>query len=196
MTMKRGFLIVMLLAALGLSGQDYFPAGALSGYDQSDKGRARWYSAQLKALDEPSLLETSKDPALQSYRFVWLRTFHHPVAVRLEVMGDGTGRLTVKIASGAGGYEPGKLIENTSRPVTREQTERFLNRVNSHGFWGLPSFEDHSGFDGSRWIIEGVKEGKYHVADRWTPGKGPVHDLGVTLAFTLAGLKIPKDQLY
>src|SRR5437773_8863859 len=62
MTMKRGVLIVVLLAALGLSGQDYFPAGALSGYDQSDKGRARWYSAQLKALDEPSLLETSKDP--------------------------------------------------------------------------------------------------------------------------------------
>jgi len=68
--------------------------------------------------------------------------------------------------------------------------------VNGLGFWGLPCFEDHSGFDGSQWIIEGVKGGKYPIADRWTPGKGPVHDLGVILAFTLARLKIPKDQLY
>jgi hypothetical protein len=197
MTKKRGVLIAVLIAALRLSGQVYFPVGALSSFEQSDKGRARWYSAQLKALDEPSLLETSKNSALQAYRFVWLRTFHHPVVVRLDVMSDGSGILTVKITNGAGGYEPGKLIENTSVPVTRKQTEEFLKRVNSLGFWELPSFdESHSGFDGSRWIIEGVKDGKYHVADRWTPGKGSVHDLGAMLAFTLARLKIPKDQLY
>lgn len=197
MTKKRGALIAVLLAALRLSGQVYFPFGALSSYEQSDKGRARWYSAQLKALDEPSLLETSKNPELQTYRFVWLRTFHHPIAVRLDVMGNGSGVLTVKIANGAGGYEPGKLIENTSAPVTQKQTEEFLKRIDSLGFWELPSFdESQSGFDGSRWIVEGVKDGKYHVADRWTPGKGPVHDLGAMLAFTLARLKIPKDQLY
>src|SRR5215469_15820751 len=96
MNVQRGVLMVVLLTAVGLSGQDYFPAGALSRYAQVDTARARWYSGLLTALDEPSLLQTSKNPALQSYRFVWLRTFHHPVAVRLDVMGDGTGMLTVK----------------------------------------------------------------------------------------------------
>jgi len=88
-------------ATLALSAQDsYFPKGALSDYDRVDIGKADWYSGQLRALDEPSLLEEAKNPSLESYRFVWLRTFHHPVAVRLDIMADGSGKLTVKIASG------------------------------------------------------------------------------------------------
>jgi len=195
--MQRALLTAVILTAFCLSAQEnYFPKGALSRFEQVDRGRARWYSAQLKALDEPSLLETAKDQRLQAYRFVWLRSFDNPVAVRLDVRSDGTGRLTVKIADGAGGSEPGRLIHNTSVQITREQTEGFVNRVNNVGFWDLPSYVDESGNDGSRWIIEGVKDGKYHLADRWTPEKGPIHDLGATLAFTLAGLKIPKDKLY
>jgi hypothetical protein len=150
----------------------------------------------LRALDEPSLLEEAKTPSPQSYRFVWLRTFHHPVAVRLDIMSDGTGKLTVKIANGAGGYKPGKLIENTSPSVTPEQTVKFLQQVKEAGFWELSSYEKTSGCDGAEWIIEGVKDGKYHVVDRWTPSKGPVRELGMTLAFDLAHLKIQKDELY
>src|SRR5215469_17272752 len=115
-----------------VTSQDtYFPSGALSDSDQADSFKSRWYSDQLRALDEPSLLEKAKDPSLQSYRFVWLRTFHHPVAVRLDITSDGVGKLTVKIANGAGGYKPGKLIENTSRSVTTEQTDQFLELLKS-----------------------------------------------------------------
>jgi hypothetical protein len=53
-----------------------------------------------------------------------------------------------------------------------------------------------SGFDGARWIIEGVKDGKYHVADRWTNENGAIHELGEMLAFRLAQLKFPKDEIY
>ncbi len=195
--MRVNAFAVVLWATLTMFAQDnYFPKGSLSSYDRADIARARWYSAQLRALDELSLLEEGKNASLQSYRFVWLRTFHHPVTVRLDIMADGTGKLTTKIANGAGGYEPGKLIESRSRSLTQEQTNKFLGQVKDAGFWELPSYEETSGFDGSRWIIEGVKDGKYHVVDRWTPGKGPVHDLGVTLAFTLAELKIPKHELY
>jgi hypothetical protein len=186
-----------ILSVLTLSAQDsYFPSGALSDYDKSDSFKARWYSEHLKALNEPSLLKEAKDPALQSYRFVWLRTFHHPVAVRLDIMSDGTGTLTVKIANGAGGYKPGKLIKNTTASVTQQQTDKFLGQVRDAGFWELPSFEKTSGCDGAEWIIEGVKDGKYHVVNRWTPSTGPVRELGMTLAFNFAQLKIPKAELY
>lgn len=88
-----------------LSAQEtYFPKGVLSSDARGDLFRANWYSKHLKALEEPSLLGLAKNPSLQSYRFVWLRTFHHPVIVRLDIMADGTGDLTVKVASGAGGY--------------------------------------------------------------------------------------------
>src|SRR5271157_5507522 len=121
--MRVNAFAVVLLVTLAMSAQDnYFPKGSLSSYDRVDIGRARWYSAQLRALDELSLLEEAKNPSLQSYRFVWLRTFHHPVTVRLDIMADGTGRLTTKTANGAGGYEPGKLIESRSRSLTQEQT--------------------------------------------------------------------------
>jgi hypothetical protein len=118
------------------------------------------------------------------------------VAVRLDIKVDGTGKLTVKTASGAGGYQPGKLTENTSRSLTREETSKFLEQVKDVGFWALPSDEKTLGFDGAQWIIEGVKDGKYHVVDRWSPKKGPIHELGTTLALSLAHLKIPKDELY
>lgn len=194
--MRLAALAAAILATFAMSQDSYFPSGALSDYDKSDSFKARWYSEQLRALDEPSLLKEAKDPALQSYRFVWLRTFHHPVAVRLDIMSDGTGKLTVKIANGAGGYKPGKLIENKTSSVTQQETGKFLEQVKDAGFWELPSFEKTSGCDGAEWIIEGAKDGKYHVVDRWTPSKGPVHELGMTLAFNFAQLKIPKDELY
>jgi len=194
--MRLTALAAAILAMLFMSQDSYFPNGVLSDYDRVDSFKARWYSDQLRALEEPSLLEKAKNPSLQSYRFVWLRTFHHPVAVRLDITSDGTGKLTVKIANGAGGYKPGILIENTSPPVTPEQTEKFLEQVKDAGFWELSSYEKTSGCDGAEWIIEGVKDGTYHVVNRWTPGKGPVRELGIRLALDLAHLKIPKGELY
>ncbi len=193
----RTLTLAVTVLAMVVSSQDtYFPKGALSESDQADSFKARWYSDQLRALEEPSLIEEAKDPSLQSYRFLWLRTFHHPVVVRLDITADGTGKLTVKIADGAGGYKPGKLIKNTSSSVATEETNRFLEQIKNAGFWELSSYEKTSGCDGAEWIIEGVKDGKYHVVNRWSPRNGPVRDLGMRLAFDLAHLKIPKDELY
>jgi hypothetical protein len=190
---------VFLVADPTLSPQEpYFPKGSLSDNPRSDQSRSDWYSNDLKALQEPSLLQLAKNSSLESYRFVWLRTFHHPVIVRLDLAPDGTGQLTTKVSSGAGGYDPGHLVENKARPVTREATERFLTKVKQEQFWKLPSYETPAtvGCDGSQWIIEGFKDGKYHVIDRWTPSKGPVHALGLTFVVELAGMKIPRDELY
>jgi hypothetical protein len=64
-------------------------------------------------------------------------------------------------------------------------------------FWSLPSHvNDQTGTDGSQWIVEGVNEGKYHIADRWSPDKGPVRELSVNLAVGLAQMNVPKDELY
>jgi len=96
----------------------------------------------------------------------------------------------------SGGYDPGKLIRNDTNPLTKEQSEWFLNQANLK-FWG----EAHErakpgGADGSQWIIEGVKNGEYRIEDRWSPEAGPIHDLGIAMAIGLAGLKIPKEEIY
>jgi hypothetical protein len=42
----------------------------------------QWYSKMLFALGEPVVSNYHGDKEI--YRFTWLRTFHHPVSVRLE----------------------------------------------------------------------------------------------------------------
>jgi hypothetical protein len=197
--LHRGFSIaaVLLAASLSAAQTTYFPHRAFASDARYNKFVNDWFSAQLTALDEPSFLSRSKNSSEQSYRFLWLRTFHHPVAVRLELKRDGTSTLTAKIASGAGGYAPGHLVTTTSKSLTKQQTDFYVHKVNADNFWTLPAVtKEQTGTDGSEWIIEGVNGGKYHLATAWSPTQGPIHDLGVALAFDLAELQIPKAEVY
>jgi len=56
----------------------------------------------------------TKDNSAETYRILWLRTFHHSVAMRADFGRDGTGTLTVKVPHGADGYEPGSLMTNST----------------------------------------------------------------------------------
>jgi hypothetical protein len=139
----------------------------------------------------------AKASSSESYRFLWLRTFHHPIAVRLETRPNGTSLLIIKIASGEGGYNPGVLSENNSRLLTKEETTAFLSKVNEVGFWNAPNpVSEDTGEDGSQWIIEGSKGGRYHVVDRWSPTNGVCRQLGILLAFDLAKIAVPKKEIY
>jgi hypothetical protein len=169
---------------------NYFPVSEV------DEFHGQWYGAFLNAFDEPSLWERSKKSPAQAYRFTWLRTFHHPVVIRIEVRSDGICELTAKVGLGSGGYDPGMLIRNGTSPLTKEQSEWFLNQVILK-FWNEPHERDKpGGTDGSQWIIEGVKNGQYRIEDRWSPEAGPIHELEMAMAIGLAGLKVPKEEIY
>ncbi len=181
----------------GVAQTVYFPKGALAAQPQPDQFKSEWYSHQLIALEEPSLLEASRS-SVEQYRFLWVRTFHHPVVIRLVVNADGSGTLTEKIASGQGGYDPGKLDHNVLRPITAKEVGSYLSMIRKAKFWSLPTYPPPSsmiGCDGSEWIIEGVKGGEYHVVNRWTPGKGPVFELGMAM-LGLTSIKVPKNEMY
>lgn len=197
---RRTFPLLFLLTALigSIAQEPYFPQGVLEDNAQGDSFRSQWYSKHLNALKEPSLFQLAKNSKTESYRFVWLRTFHHPVIVRVDINPDGSAELITKVSSGAGGYEPGKLIEDTSRPLTQQQADKFLATIQRLQLWKLPTHEtpETVGCDGAQWIIEAIKDGNYHVVDRWTPAKGAVHDLGLTFLFGLAQMQIAKDQPY
>jgi hypothetical protein len=185
-----------MIAAFSIQAHaQYFPKSSPD--MRGDDFKSRWYSRQLRALGEPSLSALTTNRKAESYRFLWLRTFHHPVAVRIDLQGDGSWILTTKVASGAGGYSPGTLTTNTSRLLTAQEAQNFRSKVENEGFWNAPNpVNDQAGTDGSQWIIEGVKAGRYHVIDRWMPKNGPARDLGQFLAFDLARMNIPKDEIY
>ena len=200
---------VQLATSARVTPTDYFPPGSLDETPQSSQFRKQWYSDQLRALKEPSLWELSKTQRTQTWRFLWLRSFDQPISVRLDVSHDGTGVLTTKAASGQGGYKPGRLVTNKTRALTKEETTSFLVRTDEQGFWSLPVYEMprkgvgpngeptvEIGLDGAQWILEGVNDGQYHVADRWSPKNGPVRTLGIMMLFDLAKLKIPDEDVY
>jgi len=190
-------LVFLLFGATSMAQSRYFPPGSLDDSPRGDQFLYEWYSKQLKALDEPSLWTLSKTQKEQSYRFLWLRTFHHPVSVRIDVNGDGTSRLTTKIASGAGGYAPGHLVQNDTSALTKEQTDWFLGKIQENKFWELaPLDKSRLGTDGAQWIIEGVKNGNYRIVDRWSPDDGPVRVMGLLMLKELAKVKIPAKETY
>jgi hypothetical protein len=189
-------LVTSLLGTATLGQVRYFPIGSLSDDHQSDRFRAKWYSEQLSALKEPSLWELSTTQKTQSYRFLWLRTFHHPIAIRIDVNADGTSRLTTKMTSGAGGYAPGKLVENHTVTISKDRTNLFLGKIEDRKFWKLPSVEGTGGNDGAQWIIEGIKDGSYKIVDQWTPRDGDIRAIGLMMLNDLAKLKLDPAEVY
>jgi hypothetical protein len=197
MRRKMQALLVLVFVFTLTAQTAYFPKGALGPSADLDQFKAIWYGRNLHALQEPSLFALTKMPLSESYRFLWLRTFNHPVSIRIDCKPDGSSVVTAKITSGTAGYNPGVLSQTSSRTLTKEQTQSFLKQIDAVGFWQLPSeINDQSGTDGSQWVIEGVKQGKYHLVDRWTPKNGAVHDLGLIFTFELGQLHIPKSEVY
>jgi len=187
-------------AALLDAQQPYFPPKSF------DSFLSAYFSNALTALNEPSLFQESKESQAESYRFVWLRTFHHAVAVQLDVRGDGTGEITAHIGAGVAGFPHTWKGPPTSesRPLGKEQVTKFLELVDHLNFWSVPTEDDRdqTGMDGAFWVIEAVKAGQYHVIARWSPSDPPepskrvVRELGLMLAFELAGLHIPNGEIY
>lgn len=159
----------------GLSKSSYFPPGAFYAKPEHEGFVVEWYAKHLKAMGERSLLSYPESRA-ESYRFLWLRTFHHPVAVRVWRSGDSRF-LNVKQLSGAGGYEPGRLITNQTRQLTNAEWDGFVSLLDRSCYWQLPAEIDDMGNDGAQWILEGVSEGRYHVVDRWTPRSGDFREV-------------------
>jgi hypothetical protein len=139
----------------------------------------RWYAWHLKALGETSLCCTSV-AGQRTFRFTWLRTFHNPVAIRLEERSTSTWTIHIKVADGTGGYDPGNLTVNESHTLGADKVAQLLGLLDAgSAFWTIPSIdEDRLGLDGSRWIIEVRHGSRYHFVDRWTPHDDPIQVLG------------------
>jgi hypothetical protein len=124
------------------------------------------FLAELCAMGEPSLSVAGPE----TYRFVWVRPLHNPVAVRLARAGDGVAVVSIE----ADAHEPGNERRHeftASDEAWRTLTQHLL----AADFWNLPGDpgEGERGLDGADWIIEGRSHGVYHSVVRWEPQAGP-----------------------
>jgi hypothetical protein len=175
----------------------YFPKDTFSrNWKDADAFMNDWYGKHLKAMGEKSLLDVS-DKTAEAYRFLWLRSFHHPVFVRIRRDQNGI-KLFTKELDGAGGYEPGKVLRESEISLQRKEFCEFLRLLEKADYWTLPSTKtDEAGADGAQWILEAVKENRYHIVDRWSPENGAYRAACVYL-LKLSGIDTDrlKDDLY
>jgi hypothetical protein len=171
------------------SESSYFSKNSWQGYKRDD-----WYGSFLKAMNQDSLLNITDDSEV--YRFLWLRTFHHPLVVAIKRK-DGLTTLSTVETNGAGGYEPREIIKSKTFQLKDDEYCNFIRLLNKSDFWEMTSNKGISGTDGAQWIMEGVKNGRYHITERWSPADGQFREACVYL-LQLSGVDVDKlgDELY
>lgn len=144
---------------------------------------ADWYREQLSAAGEPSVYRMASAAGNsddRTIRFTWLRTFDAPVFVRVEHRA-GASRLMAKQLSGAGGYEPGTVVRDVERVLSRTEVIELERVISEASLKSMTPKDCAMGTDGSQWIIETADEQGYQFIQRWSPDDGPVWDVGQAL---------------
>ena len=154
----------------------------------------------LKAMHEPSLIEDSQARGgVEQYRLTWLRSFHHPVAIRIVINSAG-GLLITKVTSGKGGYAAGKLTTNVEKQLTQERALGLREFFDNLRFFS--TYTDHYDkhvdiADGALWVLEGFRNGHYHKVRRQSPTcDDEIRKFGLALMINVAHLKLLYDEIY
>jgi hypothetical protein len=153
----------------------YFPGGA---FDPKDEERDASWSAylgeKLRAMDEPSLWALSReDREAVTYRFLFAPDVRgDTLAVRLVPAGEKATLTAVRLERRQDG--PGRVVARKTVTLEGDDWREFRRRLDEIGFWTLPTdLSRPAGWDGepifilhpTSLVMEGVKEGKYHVVD-------------------------------
>lgn len=170
-------------------GPQYFPTAS---FDQptpvTGEFRRRWYAQYLRAMKEPSLLDISKGLTAHTYRFVRVSPFAREISVRLTIDSQGTGQLVVKVTT-----DKGAIIRDETSTIATSDISTFLTLLDRAEFWSKRTNQredpDLVVHDADHWILEGVKQGAYHVVDRSNLRRGAFEELCVFLARNLGKLE-------
>lgn len=154
-----------------------------------------WSSGMLRVLKEGPLLPLA--PGSEVYRFTWIPSSRGPFVIRIEHLGP-VHSLHVKMA----GMEEGTLAVDRRILLTPTQWRAVQQHLDAARFWSMDRFfatRNLSYLDGSEWLLEGGREGRYRMVSIHSPDpKGParaIHDLG-TLLLELSGIPMAEEALY
>jgi hypothetical protein len=141
---------------------NYFPPGTFT--SRSASFQIAWYSSDMYQLGEAPLWPPTANE--KTFRFTYLGAFTGPKAVTLTILPDGSGKVRMAILR----ESPEQKRDEQLFTVPEDRVSDFLKHLNRARFWEMPPESQHRGFDGAEWILEGVQDGKYHIAVRWCPG--------------------------
>lgn len=158
---------------------------------EDSEGTISWLTQQLKNLNEPNLYNTNSKSII--YRFTWLRSFHHPISVRIE-KNDKDHNVYWAIGKGAGGYEPKGLKRKGKRKISSNDWQIFESLLNKANYKNLPNKEYVLMTDGATWTLEHKESDIFEAKNTNNPSK-EFESLCLYLV-KLANIKIKEDEIY
>ena len=170
--------------------KEFFPAAP----SERTRFLKSYYPLYLEAMNEQPLSALVNED--ESYRFLWLRSFHHPVAIHVWRTGE-RHFMVVKRVNGRRNYKPGAVDCYSTRSLSENDWNAFILHLEHSQYWLMPRQDSWMYEDGAQWIMEGYREGRYHVVDRQSPASGAYRDACMYL-LRLSGLlaEIPAREVY
>jgi hypothetical protein len=145
-------------------------------------------------MKEPRLPDFAKDVNVDVYRMMILPTWGNSIVVRVQKHGT-IYSLSARRLDGQAGFEPGKLGEAKDFELNAEDSKALEQLIQNVSFFQLATDDGVLGADGDEWILEGVSQGKYHVAKRWCASSHNPNKRGLTALLALCKFLLDKSTL-
>ena len=173
----RGRLSAGVVFRSDTSADGYFPAPGI------DPLLGRRYGRTLLEMGEPPFPGAQLPGNVRVLRFLWARSFHPTIAVRI-VRRAGHCRVTTTVQAlpettwgapdsmriqTALSTQPGAILRRDSTDVAVHACENLEQDLIASGLWTTTPFDDHRGVDGTGWIFEAMDSRGHHVMERWSP---------------------------
>ncbi|WP_428149087.1 hypothetical protein [Brevundimonas sp.] len=169
---------------MGLQNDCRFYNGQVERQTVQDEFYGEWFGGELADFQEPSLYHRPIT-ALRSVRFLWLRSFHDPIVVRIDDLPDGSKQLTAKRRPGGAGFTedgtPSIAAERVRRMGTLE-IDQFETAFREAALLDQPDAGCSCCVDGAQWIIEvSDPERGYRYRRYQSPEEGIEREVGLAM---------------
>lgn len=134
-------------------------------------------------------------PDQETYRFIYLPTFSNAIVVRVSVSGERMTLIGARFDGQAGFEFDTAVLRQVSRALSPKEVFEIRRHLGRVGFGQPVRYRDEQGLDGSTWIFEGRRDGRYQRMERWSPEAGAERDFGLAL-IRMSGLTTASDDVY
>ncbi len=173
------------------------------------------YQPILTSFREPPFFST-KAPVkpVESYRFLWMRSFDPYILIHLEILDDSNAIVTFKELKENKDGSKSKLTVNKTSSLSKimsKEVKKFgvsvvketilaIRQVAEDEFWNQPFRIDNDRIvlDGSECVVEGYRSSEHHLIYRWSPIEDEKDPVGhfIKRLIQVSGKRFYYDEVY
>lgn len=184
-------------------------------FDNPTEDEVVRYQPILTSFQEPPFFSTNaQSKQVESYRFLWMRSFDPCILIHLEILDDSNAIVTFKELKENTDHSKFKLTVNKTENLNKimsKEVKQFdvsvvkdmiscIRQVAEDEFWNQPFRidDDTIVLDGSECIIEGYRSSEQHLVYRWSPIQNDKDPVGhfIKVLIRASGKRFYYDEVY